>query len=119
MCSSEPRTRGDAGNDNRLVVGTRTPVAEMLNRRRALSVNIIRHLHERLGISAEVLIRPTRRTGPGNHRRYSLRICLIRAIASSTACSGLMPSAATRWTALPQTYSSLTSWYRQSPEIAA
>ncbi len=37
---------------------------------------------------------------PGDRRRvgYSLRICLIRAIASSTACSGLMPSVATRWT---------------------
>ena len=43
------------------------------------------------------------------HGRHSARICLIRAIASSTACSGLMPSAATRWTALPQTYSRLTS----------
>ena len=29
----------------------------------------------------------------------------MRAIASSTACSGLMPSATTRWTALPQTFS--------------
>jgi hypothetical protein len=32
---------------------------------------------------------------------YSARICLIRAIASSTACSGLMPSAMTRFTAFP------------------
>ena len=29
----------------------------------------------------------------------------MRAIASSTACSGLMPSAATRWTAFAQTRS--------------
>ena len=29
----------------------------------------------------------------------------MRAIASSTACSGLMPSVTTRWTALPQTFS--------------
>ena len=36
---------------------------------------------------------------------YSLRICLIRAIASSTACSGLMPSVTTRWTAFSQTAS--------------
>ena len=35
--------------------------------------------------------------------RHSARICLIRAIASSTACSGLMPSAATRWIAFDQT----------------
>jgi hypothetical protein len=33
---------------------------------------------------------------------YSLRICLMRAIASSTACSGLMPSVTMRWTAFAQ-----------------
>ena len=44
---------------------------------------------------------PTARAQP-RYIRYSLRICLIRAIASSTACSGLMPSAATRWTASGQ-----------------
>ena len=33
---------------------------------------------------------------------YSLRICLIRAIASSTACSGLMPSVTMRWIAFSQ-----------------
>lgn len=44
------------------VIGTRTRVAEVLNRRRGLSINMIRRLHERLGISAEVLIRPTRRS---------------------------------------------------------
>ena len=42
------------------LIGTRTRVAEVLNRRRGLSINMIRRLHERLGISAEVLIRPTR-----------------------------------------------------------
>jgi HTH-type transcriptional regulator/antitoxin HigA len=47
------------------LIGTRTRVAEVLNRRRALSINMIRRLHERLGISAEVLIRPTRRTRTG------------------------------------------------------
>jgi hypothetical protein len=29
----------------------------------------------------------------------------MRAIASSTACAGLTPSATTRWTARPQTFS--------------
>src|SRR5262245_56573862 len=53
------------------------------------------------------------------HGAHSARICLIRAMASSTACSGLTPSAATRWTALAQTNSPLTSWCRQLPEIAA
>ena len=39
------------------LIGTRTRVAEVLNRRRGLSINMIRRLHARLGISAEVLIR--------------------------------------------------------------
>lgn len=41
------------------ILGSRTRVAEVLNRRRGLSINMIRRLHETLGISAEVLIRPT------------------------------------------------------------
>jgi HTH-type transcriptional regulator/antitoxin HigA len=44
------------------ILGTRTRVAEVLNRRRGLSINMIRRLHEKLGISAEVLLRPTRTT---------------------------------------------------------
>ena len=32
----------------------------MLNCRRSLSINMIRRLHEKLGISTEVLIRPSR-----------------------------------------------------------
>src|SRR5713101_5815159 len=42
-------------------IGTRTRVAEVLNRKRALSITMIRRLHEGLGISAEVLIRASRR----------------------------------------------------------
>jgi HTH-type transcriptional regulator/antitoxin HigA len=42
------------------ILGSRTRVAEVLNRRRGLSINMIRRLHEKLGISVEVLIRPTR-----------------------------------------------------------
>src|SRR6195256_3699540 len=42
------------------LIGTRTRVAEVLNRKRNLSIGMIRRLHERLGISAEVLIQPTR-----------------------------------------------------------
>jgi HTH-type transcriptional regulator/antitoxin HigA len=41
------------------IFGTRTRVAEVLNRRRGLSINMIRRLHEKLGISTDVLIRPT------------------------------------------------------------
>jgi len=43
------------------LIGTRTRVAEVLNRRRNLSIGMIRRLHEGLGISAEVLIQPTTR----------------------------------------------------------
>lgn len=41
------------------IIGTRTRIAEVLNRKRGLSMGMIRRLHERLGISAEVLIRPS------------------------------------------------------------
>ena len=43
------------------MIGTRTRIAEVLNRKRGLSITMIRCLHERLGISAEVLIRPSRK----------------------------------------------------------
>jgi HTH-type transcriptional regulator / antitoxin HigA len=42
------------------IIGTRTRVAEILNRKRNLSIGMIRRLHEELGISAEVLIQPSR-----------------------------------------------------------
>jgi len=43
------------------IIGTRTRIAEVLNRKRGLSVGMIRRLHERLGISAEVLIRSSQK----------------------------------------------------------
>jgi HTH-type transcriptional regulator/antitoxin HigA len=42
------------------ILGSRTRIAEVLNRRRGLSINMIRRLHDKLGISVEVLIRPSR-----------------------------------------------------------
>src|SRR5437588_8104401 len=44
------------------IIGTRTRIAEVLNRKRGLSVAMIRRLHQRLGISADVLIRPSRKS---------------------------------------------------------
>jgi HTH-type transcriptional regulator/antitoxin HigA len=44
------------------LIGTRTRIAEILNRKRGLSIGMIRRLHEHLGISAEVLIRPSRKS---------------------------------------------------------
>lgn len=42
------------------ILGTRTRVSEVLNRKRGLSINMIRALHDKLGISAEILIRAIR-----------------------------------------------------------
>lgn len=42
------------------MIGPRNRVADVLNRKRNLSIDMIRQLHSRLGISAEVLIRPSR-----------------------------------------------------------
>ena len=42
------------------ILGSRTRIAEVLNRRRGPSINMIRRSHEKLGISADVLIRPSR-----------------------------------------------------------
>jgi HTH-type transcriptional regulator/antitoxin HigA len=50
-------TRRDLEN----IIGSRTRIAEVLNRKRSLSIAMIRRLHERLGISADVLIRPSRK----------------------------------------------------------
>ncbi|TIP54838.1 MAG: transcriptional regulator [Mesorhizobium sp.] len=52
--------QGLSRKDLEPIIGTRGRVAEVLNRRRGLSIEMIRNLHEQLGISAEVLIRPTR-----------------------------------------------------------
>ena len=42
------------------LIGTRARVAEVMNRKRSLSIDMIRRLHQHLGISADVLIRPAR-----------------------------------------------------------
>ena len=53
--------QGLTRKDLESIFGTRTRVAEILNRRRGLSINMIRKLHEELGISTDVLLKPTRR----------------------------------------------------------
>jgi HTH-type transcriptional regulator/antitoxin HigA len=42
------------------ILGGHAITTEVLSRRRGLSISMIRRLHDTLGISAEVLIRPTR-----------------------------------------------------------
>lgn len=41
-------------------IGSRARVAEVMNCKRGLSIDMIRRLNEGLGISADILIRPTR-----------------------------------------------------------
>lgn len=53
--------QGMTRKDLEEIIGTRTRVAEILNRKRSLSIRMIRRLHDRLGISAEVLIQPSRK----------------------------------------------------------
>lgn len=42
------------------IIGSRGRVAEILNRKRGLSIEMIRNLHDKLGIPADILIRPTK-----------------------------------------------------------
>jgi HTH-type transcriptional regulator/antitoxin HigA len=51
-------SRGLSRRDLEPFIGSRARVSEVLNRRRALSMEMIRNLHDGLGISAEVLIQP-------------------------------------------------------------
>ena len=52
--------QGMTRKDLESIIGTRTRIAEVLNRKRSLSIGMIRRLHAQLGISAEVLIQPSR-----------------------------------------------------------
>jgi HTH-type transcriptional regulator/antitoxin HigA len=54
--------QGLSRKDLEPLIGTRTRVAEVLNRKRSLSISMIRRLHQHLGISAEVLIRRSQKS---------------------------------------------------------
>jgi HTH-type transcriptional regulator/antitoxin HigA len=51
-------TRDLTRRDLEHLLGSRARVAEILNRRRRLSLEMIRRLHSELGIPAEILIQP-------------------------------------------------------------
>jgi len=51
-------SRGLSRQDLEPFIGTRARVSEVLNRKRPLTLNMIRRLHDGLGIPAEVLIQP-------------------------------------------------------------
>ena len=56
-------SRGLGRRDLEPYLGSRARVAEVLNRRRGLTIGMIRRLHQGLGIPAEVLIQPYSLTG--------------------------------------------------------
>ena len=51
-------SQGLSRKDLEIVLGSRARVSEILNRKRSLSLNMIRKIQKSLGISAEILIRP-------------------------------------------------------------
>jgi HTH-type transcriptional regulator/antitoxin HigA len=51
-------SQGITRKDLEPYIGNRARVSEVLNRKRSLSINMIRNLHEGLGIAAEILIKP-------------------------------------------------------------
>lgn len=55
------------------VIGQRTRVYEIMRGDRPLSLNMIRNLHETLGVPAEILIRPAVRNGKRRSRRGSMK----------------------------------------------
>ncbi len=51
-------SQGLSRNDLIPIFGSRARVSEILNKKRSLSINMIRKLQKSLGISAEILIKP-------------------------------------------------------------
>jgi len=51
-------SRGLVRKDLEPHIGSRAKVSEVLNRKRPLSIEMIRRLHQGLGIPADVLIQP-------------------------------------------------------------
>jgi HTH-type transcriptional regulator/antitoxin HigA len=71
------------GKDSRAligVIGQRTRVYEVLRGKRTLSLNMIRQLHEKFGIPANVLIQPVRnrRKSPGRDVSRRLRSSALK-----------------------------------------
>src|SRR6202158_6192182 len=65
------------GKDSRAligVIGQRTRVYEVMRGKRSLSLNMIRELHDKFGIPANVLIQPGRNRGKSAGRHASRRL---------------------------------------------
>ncbi len=59
--------RGLTRQDLARVLGSKSRVSEVLNRKRSLTLTMIRRLHDTLGIPAESLIQPTVRSKRSKH----------------------------------------------------
>jgi HTH-type transcriptional regulator/antitoxin HigA len=69
------------GKDTRAligVIGQRTRVYEVMQGKRPLSLNMIRNLHQKFGIPAEVLIRPARRSRKAARRFSATKLARTR-----------------------------------------
>ena len=62
-------SRGLSRRDLEPYLGRRARVAEVLNRKRSLSLDMIRRLHAGLGIAAEILIQPYALATPAPNQR--------------------------------------------------
>ncbi len=69
-------SRGLSRRDLEPYLGSRARVAEVLNRKRGLSIEMIRRLHQGLGISADILIQPYSLSNqpPSNVSRKAARV---------------------------------------------
>ena len=83
--------QGLTRKDLERVLGTRTRVSEILNRKRSVSIGMIRRLHAELGISADVLIRPTRPDRPRETGR-SRPGCAIGGMRLAHLCRLIIPN---------------------------
>jgi HTH-type transcriptional regulator/antitoxin HigA len=71
--------RGLSRHDLERVLGSKSRVSEVLNRKRPLTVEMIRRLHGKFGIPAESLIQPT--TRKARQRRRPARAHRVHSIA--------------------------------------
>jgi HTH-type transcriptional regulator / antitoxin HigA len=60
------------------IIGQRTRVYEIMHHKRPLSLTMIRNLHDKLNIPADVLIQPARRKHEAPRRRSSPRLMQSR-----------------------------------------
>jgi HTH-type transcriptional regulator/antitoxin HigA len=69
-------SRGITARQLETCIGSRARVNEILNRRRALTISMIRKLNSEMGIAADILIRPYVLSAP-SRRRTSTKKALV------------------------------------------